>query len=416
MPYAEGVLRRRLREILPVALEPLGIIIITLGPVVALTTLSWVVDDRLQSSWAAGWGQAVRLWLLAFGVPIDVGSDALAVQGLSEGYSLTIAPLGLLALALWRTWVSARRSSDAEPLWAAWAVFVTVTALLSLLLGLSASDGTASVSVAASVWHPVIWLGCVFVAGSLVSTAAATPERATVVGWVAALGHQLSARIPLGLLRAAWRAIGMTAALLFTAASIMVTVSLLFNWMAVVAVYDNLHAGWVGVITLTGLQLLYLPNLLVFAAAWLGGAGFALGTGSLISPFVTQVAPLPSIPLLAALPQGSGWQSVFVVVAVAAALGGAWYGFGQLATDVIAGPKGWGVCALLALAQAAGTALLLLLAGALASGALGPGRLQDVGVAPARTLITAALVFVAGFAVLIWQRLRPGATASVTSR
>lgn len=83
---------------------------------------------------------------------------------------------------------------------------------------------------------------------------------------------------------------------------------------------------------------------------------------------------------------------------------------------MIAGPKGWGVCALLALAQAAGTALLLLLAGALASGALGPGRLQDVGVAPARTLITAALVFVAGFAVLIWQRLRPGATASVTSR
>lgn len=53
--------------------------------------------------------------------------------------------------------------------------------------------------------------------------------------------------------------------------------------------------------------LLYLPNLLAWTAAWILGAGFTLGDGSLVAPWGTRLGLLPSIPVFGALPpDGSG--------------------------------------------------------------------------------------------------------------
>jgi len=53
--------------------------------------------------------------------------------------------------------------------------------------------------------------------------------------------------------------------------------------------------------------LLYLPNLLAWTAAWILGAGFTLGDGSLVAPWGTRLGLLPSIPVFGALPpEGSG--------------------------------------------------------------------------------------------------------------
>lgn len=72
---------------------------------------------------------------------------------------------------------------------------------------------------------------------------------------------------------------------------------------------------------------LVLPNACLFSGAYLLGPGFAVGTGTIVSPTVVTLGPLPMFPLLAALPDGgtpSAWTPYLmaippVVAAVAAA-------------------------------------------------------------------------------------------------
>ena len=107
----------------------------------------------------------------------------------------------------------------------------------------------------------------------------------------------------------------------------LLAVDLFIHWNLVVAVYEGLDAGAMGGGVLTIVQLGFLPNLVVFALAWISGSGFALGVGSLAGPLGTAVGPLPSVPVFAALPSGSldfGFVAL-VVPALAGALAGWWF-------------------------------------------------------------------------------------------
>ena len=82
----------------------------------------------------------------------------------------------------------------------------------------------------------------------------------------------------------------------------LLAVDLFIHWNLVVAVYEALNAGPMGGAALTIAQLGFIPNLAVFALAWVTGSGFALGAGSQVGPLGTAVGPLPSVPVLAAIP------------------------------------------------------------------------------------------------------------------
>jgi hypothetical protein len=67
-----------------------------------------------------------------------------------------------------------------------------------------------------------------------------------------------------------------------------------------------------------------VPNLAVWGASYAAGAGFAVGTGTLVTPFGTSGRPvLPGFPLLAAVPApgpaGAGWAAL--ALSALAALG-----------------------------------------------------------------------------------------------
>jgi hypothetical protein len=81
-----------------------------------------------------------------------------------------------------------------------------------------------------------------------------------------------------------------------------------------------------GLVLMLG-ELAYLPNLVLWGASWVIGAGISLGDGSVISPTMTQLGLLPAVPVFGAVPtQPSGrWTLVaWLLVGVAAGIMAAW--------------------------------------------------------------------------------------------
>jgi hypothetical protein len=80
--------------------------------------------------------------------------------------------------------------------------------------------------------------------------------------------------------------------------------SLIINLGTVHKLTTVLQPGFIGGILLFALTLLYLPNFLISAIAYLVGAGFAIGRGTLISPLHFSLGKIPALPILGALPTG----------------------------------------------------------------------------------------------------------------
>jgi hypothetical protein len=151
--------------------------------------------------------------------------------------------------------------------------------------------------------------------------------------------------------------------------------------------------GYVEIVTLSqGLQLDLLANLLVFlaqlavlpvawawAVAWFTGGGFAIGSATSVTPFETLLGPLPSLPLLGAIPQA--WGSAGVLAPTLVVLAGVMVG------ALAGGSREFRRVPLLSailvpVFAAAFAGLAVVGFSALASGAIGPGRLAEVGPAP----------------------------------
>lgn len=177
------------------------------------------------------------------------------------------------------------------------------------------------------------------------------------------------------------------------------TAVVVVSFLAHVARVDDTYqsaGNAVGVIGLTLLALLYLPNLVVHTVGVLVGSSAHIGAAS-FGVFSVVGGPIPAFPLLAAVPTGpaAGWWPVLLLVpAAVGVLGG--LDCARTSTDRITAP--WAT-----LSSAALASLALAVAGALAGGELGTfGR---VGLdLPIFTLITFAWLAVPGYAGLVFAR------------
>jgi hypothetical protein len=93
-------------------------------------------------------------------------------------------------------------------------------------------------------------------------------------------------------------------ALLLGASSIILGICLLLNISMVENLTIALQPGIFGGLLLLLLNILYLPNAVVATLAYFSGVGFAVGSGTLVSPLSFRLNTLPAMPLLGALPQG----------------------------------------------------------------------------------------------------------------
>lgn len=164
--------------------------------------------------------------------------------------------------------------------------------------------------------------------------------------------------------------------LLLVAGLVLFLSGLIANFGAAASVTAELRPGIVGGLLLLVLQLLYLPNAVIFGMSYAAGPGFAVGAETMIAPTGVSYDPLPQLPMLAALPD-QGPAPVLSLVALSApflagALGG-WRTLRTAPTPVSEAAPLWGLaCGVL---TGAVCGLLALLAG----GSLGVERLAVVG-------------------------------------
>ncbi len=379
---------------------------------------------------------AGQAWLLIHGVPLLLDTAGAGSAAQPESGTLSLIPLGLALIPFLLAWRAGRRlarASYTDQLWQTLLGSWLAYAGFGIATGFVCRTADVGISLWAAAFIPLIPFGLGMVVGA--RREAGSWSRLIGVDAVAWLsrtsqhsrwaGSYLGSAIKAGSV-ALMASLAMSAALL--------AVDLFIHWNLVVAVYEGLDAGAMGGGVLTIVQLGFLPNLVVFALAWISGAGFALGVGSLAGPLGTAVGPLPSIPVFAALPAGSldfGFVAL-VVPALAGALAGWWFlregenHFDEWLSIKVRARWFTAAASTLVLGAVIGSVAGLLAAGLawLARGSAGIGRLTEIGPDPLRTaLFVAAEVgigVVIGYAAGPWlerqQKLREADLETVNSR
>ncbi len=187
--------------------------------------------------------------------------------------------------------------------------------------------------------------------------------------------------------------LGMAAALalLIVFGAVLAAASLAVHLNAYSKAVDALNPGFGGSALLLLAGLVYLPNSVVWAIAYMLGPGFAFGVGTAVSPSGSALGALPAFPMLAALPVGvraafPPWLGFFILLLpyLAGALAG-------LMTVRIAPTPLLEAAPLWGLLTGVLTAVVIGFAAKLSGGPLGAGRLVAVGPTGAEIGLVAVL-------------------------
>ena len=278
--------------------------LVSFAPVFALMLLSGgATVDVWASARLAGAG-----WLLGHGVALPTPGD-----------EITLIPLALLGLVLWRLAragvhvsraVGGHRGRSLAP-------------LLSAALAVGMVYGVLGAVVATLVAGPDLPL-----------SAGAAALRCGGIGFAAAalgaLGHSRAGRRWLRRLPAVLgdglRAGVLACAFMLAVGAAAAGVSLAIRGGDAAAVLGGFKAGVLGQAGITVMCLAYAPNAAIWATSYLIGPGFALGVGTTVSPSAVLVGPVPALPLLPGVPDApiAGVGPALLAAPLVAALAAGW--------------------------------------------------------------------------------------------
>jgi len=370
------------------ALEALLVVGIGIGIPLAALTVLWAFQYGLQVEWIVFWRAAVDTWLLGHGADVTITlapelAASLGFPAAGTPFILTIAPLGFALITILLGARAGRRIGETPHRLLGGAVSILTFGLLSLAATLSALFAPARASIWQGTLLPTLCFALGVAIGSEFARRSIGPEmpaapKSSLRGWV-----RDRPALPLAAVTAGVRAgLGSVAGILVVSA-ILLAGLLLTSYARVVTLYEGVHAGVLGGVALTIGQLAFLPNLVIWVASWLFGPGFAVGSGSSVSPFGTSLGPIPAVPVLGALPAAHelSWGFLGLLAPVVIAFFVAVLARRRLVTELeVTRRAPWLALAGLT-AGLIGGIVFGLLAWA-SAGAAGPGRLADVGPAP----------------------------------
>jgi hypothetical protein len=378
------------------ALEALLVVGIGIGiPLVPLTAL-WAFQYGLQIDWVIFWRTAVDIWLLGSGVDVTVTLNPAIATGLGfadagKPFVLTVALLGFSLLTILLGARAGRRIGDIPFRFTGIVVSMGAFAVLSLAVTVSALWASARASIWQGTLLPTIVYG-IGIAIGLWQVRRARRAAAADVSPVEGRLSMLASRPGFAAMAlASVRGGAAATAIVIGMSALIVAVVFLGSYARVIALYESIHAGVLGGIAITVGQLSLLPNVIVWCASWLIGPGFAVGSGSTLSPLGTTLGPIPAIPMLGALPNAQNdWGFVGLVIPVVSGFVVAIAVRPRLVASIeVRGRLPWLLITGASIGIVAGI-LFGLLAWA-SAGAAGPGRLIDVGPAPLLVAVWSAL-------------------------
>ena len=379
------------------ALEALLVIGVGIGIPLAALTVLWAFQYGLQVDWIVFWRAAIDTWLLGHGTDVTMTLNPTIAAGLGfpaagTPFIITIAPLGFALVTVLLGARAGRRIGETPHRQLGAAVSVGVFAVLSLAATLSALLPAARASIWQGTLLPTLCFALGIAIGAEVGRRSLGPDLPGAAGssfrdWVADWPPHVRAVVAAGL-----RGGVASVAVVLAVSSIALAGLLLTSYAKVITLYEGVHAGVLGGIALTVGQLAFLPNLVIWAASWLFGPGFALGTGSSVSPFGTLVGPVPAVPVLGALPSAHefAWGFLGVLVPVVGAFLVAVLVRRRLVTE-LDGVTQWMWLALAGVLSGVVGGIVFGLLAWVSAGSAGPGRLVDVGPSPWLTGAFAAL-------------------------
>jgi len=400
-PRRESELRQVLgtrRPLVPTA--TLGGALAAGGPLLicmAVAVVGWFLTDAGSHGTPSG---ALRVgalgWLTAHGSGVSV-----------EGIRITAVPLGLTLLCAWSAWrvghrvgesisghgPDADRIGDGERDWAV-PIAAGLFAVGYLVVGVVATTLASTIETTPSVGKVVLW-SFLIAAGVGGPALARGSGRAAI--WVPAI--PVAVRDAAVLVRSivrAWLAVALVA----------LVVALVLDFSTAANIVSQLDGDAGDIAMIAALTLLVLPNAALFSSAYLLGPGFTVGTGTVVSPGAVVLGPLPLFPLLAALPDPGrtpGWAGWLMLTPVLIAfVAAAWAHRGRPAAA-------WDQAAIRGCGSGLVAGLLLGVLTTLAGGAVGPGRMADIGPFQLDVLLHAVTGFGIGgllgaLAMTWWQR------------
>ena len=360
------------------ALETLVVVGIGVGILFAPLSLVWALDDQFSTDLLVYWRASADFWMLGHGVPITVSLNDSVAQSLGlaasqRDFLLSAAPLGPAVFTLWWGFRMGRRDLMIDYPVVVWLVGIVTLAGLSYGIHASAQHPMATADVVEATLRPSLF----FATGLLI--ASWTSKWSQGRQWLQSVMSPRSWQVMTAGVKA-----GMgSAALLFGVAATVFAGMLLFSYATVVALFESLGPSVIGLVVLFVGQLAFVPSLATFVASWLVGPGFSLGSAAEFSALGTDIQALPALPILGALPTNP--DSIgFTIVAIpvlSAVVAGA-LAEREFRTRAKSSQPAQGVISVAGSALiATGIGLLVVvIPTSLASGALGPGRFQTVGV------------------------------------
>jgi hypothetical protein len=259
-------------------------------PTSFIALLAWATAGSATGNTGDPLRAALWIWIGAHSIPFDLSLPPSGLAG-----HLSYLPLGALifpVLAI-RNGVARtieRLDNDSSLVGAARAAFAVGYTLFALVASFfSKTDSIRPVWYFAIIYVLPFTLLC-----------AATVGRRVALGQ----GFLYGSRI---------------IALLLGLSSIVFGILLLVNISMVKNLTTVLQPGIFGGFLLLLLNILYIPNAIVSTLAYFSGVGFAVGSGTLVSPTSFRLNKIPAMPLLGALPENKSLISLVGVLVIVAA-------------------------------------------------------------------------------------------------
>ncbi|PPF38575.1 DUF6350 family protein [Pseudoclavibacter sp. AY1H1] len=350
-------------------------------PLIAVVAVQ-LATTGFGSDFAAGFEYAAAIWALSLGgsvgAVLDPSSGLLPAGSEAVSFTLRVMPLGLTLITVWLAHVTGVRVRAASDLiWPG--LLLTAAVFGAAAAGVSLAASARGLDV--GVWQTAIVGAVVFLGAAFVGAR----------GWqVAPFGSILSnleertrASVSQGL-----RAAGLMVTGILGAGAVLLLIAVLLGLASILALFQSLPLDVTSAIVVGLSQLVIAVNGIVWSAAWMLGSGFAIGTGSQVTPVETLVGPMPVLPLLGAIPASPPVLAVSIIavpvlVGLAAMVGVRMHAPAGVARGV------WARVSVAVMAAALAAIAIGILALA-AGGSAGPGRLAEIGPFP---LITGASAF-----------------------